>query len=185
MTAGIKFHRVSSMFEGSSHHKLPSVNSAKTRAMLRAIGFSVPYKPTLKWNFDYDIPYLLGYDTKSNIIYSDKDYDPKSYPEGDASDANATHEEIEKLLERFDLNYQQRHHIATHVENLMADYLDFDWNSYQRFMTHAWHQSYSKWKGQKARLKVPPTLDMSPYMDEDDKLISAMRKAGAKDPGEE
>jgi len=185
MSAGIKYHSVHGLFDGSLHHKLPSVNSARTKEMLKEIGFKIPYKPKLKWNFDFDLPYLLGYDTKADILYGDRGFDPDSYPEGSAREPLATHEEIEKLLERFGLNYQQRHHIATHVENLMADYLDFSWARYQRWTTHEWHKSYAKWQGNTSKLRVPPTLDMSPYVDEDDKLISAMRKAGAKDSGEE
>ena len=185
MTSGIKYHKVSSLIEGSSHHKLPSVNGPKVQSWLKEIGFKVPYDPKVKLNQDFDIPYLLGYDTQEDIVYADKDFDLSSYSEGDATEPLLTHEEVEKLLEKFDLDYQQRHHIATHCENLCVDYLGWDWHEYTRWTTHAWHSSYAKWKGRTSGLSVPATLDMSPYADEHDQLIKAMKRAGAEDSGEE
>lgn len=184
MTAGIKYHKVSSLF-GGLHHKLPHVDGPQVQSWLNEINFKVPYKPRSKLNGDFDIPYLLGYDKSAWIVYRDKDFSPASYPEGDATEPLLTHEEVEKLLERFGLSYQQRHHIATHCENLCVIHLGWDWASYTRWTTRSWHQSYAKWSGRTNGLKVPPALDMSPYVDEDDKLLQAMRKAGAKDPGEE
>lgn len=184
MTSGIKFHRVSAMF-GGEHFKLPHVQGPQVQSWLNEIGFKVPFNPRSKLNLEFDLPYLMGYDTKSWIVYGDKDFDPKSYDEGDASETLLTHEEVEKMLERFGLNYQQRHHIATHCENLCVDYKKWDWNAYTRWTTRSWHAAYAKWSGRTSGLRVPATLDMSPYRDEDDKLIKAMRQAGAKDSGEE
>lgn len=184
MSAGVKFHKVSSMFGSSSHHKLPSVNSEKSTEMLKEAGFKLPYTPKAKLDQSYDIPYLLGYDKDKDIVYADRDFDIRSFDHWSRTTLTL-HEEIEKALEDTGLDYQQRHHLATHAENLAVNFYHGDWNAYTRWTTHAWHQSYAKWKGQTSGLKVPATLDMSPYVDEDETLIKAMRKAGAKDSGDE
>jgi hypothetical protein len=184
MSSGIKFHRVHQTF-GGEHFRLPHVEGQAVKDMLEEIGFSIPYKPKVKLNQEYDIPYLMGYDTDKDIVYGDKDFKLTSF-DGSLKPKFTllTHEEVEKLLERFHMSYQSRHHIATHCEKLMADHLGMDWREYTAWTTRSWHQSYAKW-GKKALLRVPATLDMSPYVDEADSLVKEMRQAGAKDKGDE
>ena len=193
MTAGIKYHRVSHFFDSSAAHKLPHVGGPLVQEALTVVNFN-PKKPLdftirLKLNSAYDIPYLLGYDTDRDIAYSDRDFNPDSYREGDPTSALLTHEQVEKDLEQFlpeePWSYQQRHHVATHCEKLVIDSLKWNWREYSRWTTESWHKSYSKWKGQAATLRVPATLDMSPYEDEHEEIIKKMRQAGAKDTGEE
>jgi hypothetical protein len=191
MTAGIKFHKVSHFFNSSNAHKLPHVGGPLVGEAMEFVKFDpkrpLDFEPRLKLVSGYDIPYLLGYDTKRDIAYGDRDFDPTSYEEGDATVPLLSHEQIEKDLEKFphDWSYEQRHHVATHCEKLIVDARKWDWKGYSRWTTHSWHRSYSKWKGSVADLRVPATLDMSPYADEHEVIISKMRKAGAKDEGEE
>ena len=188
MSAGIKFHKVSHFLDSSSNqHRLPHVNGVVVKQALKEIGFKVPFNPSFKINQDFDIPYLCGYDTKKDIAYFDKDFEPRAYSEGDATKTLLTHEQIEKELEGIihtKWNYQQRHHIATHCERLCVEEKGWDWNAYTRWTTHEWHKAYAKWKSPSG-LRCPGTLDMSPYVDEDDALVKAMHKAGAKDAGQE
>lgn len=188
MSAGIKFHKVTHFFNPS---KLPHIGGPLVRQAQEFVSFN-PEKPLdfkiyLKLNSSFDIPYLLGYDTKNDIAYGDKDFDIKSFSKGDASQPLLSHEQIEKELEHFpdaSWNYEQRHHVATHCENLIVDALKWNWREYSRWTTENWHKSYAKWR-KPSGLKCPPTLDMSPYSDEHEGIISAMRKAGAEDAGRE
>lgn len=187
MSAGIKFHKVSHFLDSSSNqHRLPHIGSDEVRSALKQIGFKVPFKPTFSVDYTYDIPYLCGYDTEKDLAYFDKGFEPRSYSEGDATKTLLTHEQVEKLLEQVgqEWNYEQRHHIATHCERLCIEHLGWDWNAYTRWTTYEWHKSYAKWQ-KPSGLHCPGTLDMSPYVDEDDALVKAMRKAGAKDAGQE
>jgi len=183
MSAGIKFHRVSQLFS-SEGHKLPHVSGPQVQKALEEINFDQDYQPKAKFNGQFDIPYLLGYDTKrEDMVYRDRDFVPK-FNGTDASRPLLTHETVERLLESTGWNYQQRHHVATHCENVICQVMGIDWAAYTRWTTHEWHKSYAKWKSP-GGLVCPKTLDMSPYVDEDDKLVRAMRKAGAEDKGEE
>jgi hypothetical protein len=189
MSAGIKFHRVSHFLDNSSNaHNLPNVGGDTVQEALKQIGFKVPFNPTFELNRDFDIPYLCGYDSKKDVVYFDRDFTPtfngnEIFP----TKTLMTHEEVEKELETVGIlwDYEQRHHIATYCERRCVEHLGVDWAAYTRWTTESWHASYAKWNGSASGLKVPPTLDMSPYVDEDDKLVKAMRKAGAKDSGEE
>lgn len=204
MTAGHKHQRIDFLF--AHHHTLPHVGGPAVKQYLDQIGFEIPYHPEFEIVPDkFDIPYLCGYSQKDGIVYFDKDFDPASYQEGYDEKAFApykkafsspaevtilTHEETEKLLE--DLynkgeakslaTYEQRHHIATHCENLMADYFGYDWKRYSLWATRSWHASYAKWKGSARGLICPPDLDMNPYADEHDEIINKMIRAGAPKP---
>jgi len=191
MSAGIKYHRVTAFFDSSSAHKLPHIGGPLVKEAMAFVNFD-PQKPLsfhrgLKLVSDFDIPYLLGYDTKSPIAYGDRDFDPTSYSEGDATFPLLSHEQIEKALEEFPTpwNYEQRHHVATHCENVIVDALGWDWRAYSRWATENWHKSYIKWRGPVSNLRVPATLDMSPYVDEHEEILKKMRQAGAKDEGRE
>lgn len=201
MTAGHKHQKIDFLF--SSHHSLPHVNGPLVKDILKQVGFEVPFFPKFKIiKGKFDIPYLCGYSQKDGIIYFDRDFDSSSYGESYDEDAFdqypdsfdcptdvtlSTHEEIEKKLE--DLyhetenktisTYEQRHHIATHAENLMVDYFGYDWKRYSVWTTRSWHESYAKWKGSTRSLTVPPDLDMNPYEDEHDEILRKMYAAGA------
>jgi len=195
MSAGLKHQKIDYLFH--SHHELPHVGGPLVKEILKEIKFSVPYIPKFKLNVgQYDIPYLCGYSKSDGMVYFDRDFEPDSYNEpfneerfeeynGEFSFPTVvtlmTHEEIEKLLEDVDHpqvhDYEQRHHIATHAESLMVDYFEYSWQRYTLWTTRSWHAAYAKWKGRAATLSLPPDLDLSPYDDEHDEILTKMNAA--------
>jgi hypothetical protein len=98
-------------------------------------------------NYDYDIPYVAGYNTAGNVVYIDRDL-PKGFTTSDGKDVLVErylvlHECVEKaLLQCFtNLIYETSHQLALRLEQI-----------------------------------APPDLDLTPYIDEHDTEVLAKLK---------
>ena len=75
-----------------------------------------------------------------------------------------THEIVEKaLLDELRLHYLHAHQIAVRAERDAVKAAGISWWGYQRFM-----KSHEKPIEEEKLIKVPATLDLTPYRDEKD-----------------
>jgi pyrimidine operon attenuation protein/uracil phosphoribosyltransferase len=75
-----------------------------------------------------------------------------------------THEIVEKaLLDELRLHYLHAHQIAVRAERDAVKAAGISWGGYQRFM-----KSHEKPIEEEKLIKVPATLDLTPYRDEKD-----------------
>ena len=114
----------------------------------------------------YDVPYLCGYSKDAKTIYFDKHLNTKMKGH-DLTKFLKIHEYTEKtLMDVFEMDYQQAHHIATHQERKAVEAAGIKWNDYDDFLEpqikEVWHEDLKI---------VPPDLDLEPYEDEKDKKV--------------
>ncbi|MFL6796042.1 MAG: hypothetical protein ACJ8F3_01370 [Xanthobacteraceae bacterium] len=131
-------------------------------------------------NRDYDIPYIAGYSVDGGTVFIDRHL-PRSFPwllkTVRVEPFLLTHEIVEKaLLDELGLHYLHAHQIAVRAERDAVKAAGVSWWAYQRFM-----KKYEKAIEQEKLIKVPASLDLTPYRDEKDfallkRLISKERR---------
>jgi hypothetical protein len=116
---------------------------------------------------DFDIPYIAGYSVDGHTVFIDRHL-PRSFrwlmKSVRVEPLLLTHEIVEKaLLDELRLHYLHAHQIAVRAERDAVKAAGISWWSYQRFM-----KSYEKPIEEEKLIKVPATLDLTPYRDEKD-----------------
>jgi hypothetical protein len=124
----------------------------------------------MKINFDYDIPYAGGYSVDGQTIYIDKDipeyftaYDGKIYPLR-AILINHEHAESVWLQLEPGKTYNEAHLEATKED--IEYMLDRDIPVDEYYGALAWHVDHCLHKWQEGVAKLPPDLDMRPYIED-------------------
>jgi hypothetical protein len=118
-------------------------------------------------NREYDIPYIAGYSLDACTVFIDRHL-PRSFrwlmKTVKVEPFLLTHEIVEKsLLDELGLHYLHAHQIALRAERDAVKAAGVSWWAYQRFM-----KQYEKKIEQEKLVKVPRTLDLTPYRDEKD-----------------
>lgn len=131
---------------------------------------------------DYHIPYVAGYSKDGKTLYIDK-----RMPDGYEAESGKLkgqwvptdrflmlHEAVEKiLLDRLKV-YQLCHQIALRVEEAVVKADGVDWDEYNDFMAH-WIEVIED----EGYTDLPPDLDETPYLDEDDAKLGEVEAAEA------
>lgn len=112
----------------------------------------------------YDIPYLAGYSIDGHTIFIDR-HMPKSfvYRKRKVSTDRflIVHEAVEKsLIQLLGMHYLTAHQIALHAEQAAVRAEGIEWDAYDEFM-----QKHIKTIEDERLIKVPDTLDITPYVD--------------------
>ena len=115
----------------------------------------------------YDIPYIAGYSVDGHTVFIDRHL-PRTFrwllKTVRVEPFLLTHEIVEKaLLDKLRLHYLYAHQIAVPAERDAVKAAGVSWWAYQRFMK----QHEGKIEEEKL-VKVPATLDLTPYRDEKD-----------------
>jgi hypothetical protein len=118
-------------------------------------------------NRDYDIPYIAGYSTDGHTVFIDRHL-PRTFrwllKTVRVEPFLLTHEIVEKaLLDELRLHYLHAHQIAIRAERDAVKAAGVSWWAYQRFM-----KQYEKAIEEESLIKVPASLDLTPYRDEKD-----------------
>jgi len=122
----------------------------------------------------YDIPYIAGYSIDGHTVFIDRHL-PRSFrwlmKTVRVEPFLITHEIVEKaLLDELRLHYLHAHQIAVRAERDAVKAAGVSWWAYQRFMTQ--HERQIE---EETIMKVPRTLDLTPYRDEKDfKLLERL-----------
>ena len=115
-----------------------------------------------KKNFNYDIPYLAGYNNEGTIFYIDRHIPEKWNYKGKEFNIHnflLRHESVEKAAQiEFGYKYMSSHHIALEAERKMVEEAGINWNKYQNYC-----DKYIKLAENEKLQKVPPDLDLLPY----------------------
>ncbi len=121
-------------------------------------------------NNEYDIPYLAGYSVDGQTIYMDRRLPNKLKIDGQNVEIQAYilfHERIEKLLiDLYHMDYQQAHKHATHWENSLVAMSGVSPRSYEQALL-----PYIRGAAHESVQRVPADLDLTPYVDENDKTL--------------
>ena len=118
----------------------------------------------------YDVPYVAGYAKDSKTIYFDRHFDPM-WGKIDVTPYLLIHEKTEKaLIDFYDLDYQEAHHLATHNEHMHVKADGLKWLEYCKFF-----KPYIKDLAHEHLTKVPPDLDLTPYQDEKDSNLQKLK----------
>jgi len=118
-------------------------------------------------NREYDIPYIAGYSIDGHTVFIDRHL-PRSFrwlmKTVRVDLFLLTHEIVEKaLLDELRLHYLHAHQIALRAERDAVKAAGVSWWAYQRFMKKHERQIEAE-----TLVKVPATLDLTPYRDEKD-----------------
>jgi hypothetical protein len=129
-------------------------------------------------NREYDVPYIAGYSEDGHTVFIDRHL-PRSFrwlmKTVRVDPFLLTHEIVEKaLLDELRLHYLHAHQIALRAERDAVKAAGVSWWAYQRFM-----KSYEKPIEEEKLIRVPPTLDLTPYADEKD--FSLLRRLVRKE----
>jgi hypothetical protein len=121
----------------------------------------------IKINHEYDIPYIAGYSVDARTVFIDRHL-PRQFQwlmkKVRVAPFLATHEIVEKtLLDELRLHYLHAHQIALRAERDAVKAAGVSWWAYQRFM-----KKHEKAIAEERLLKVPATLDLTPYRDQKD-----------------
>jgi hypothetical protein len=121
----------------------------------------------IKVNHEYDIPYIAGYSVDARTVFIDRHL-PRQFQwlikKVRVAPFLATHEIVEKtLLDELRLHYLHAHQIALRAERDAVKAAGLSWWAYQRFM-----KRHEKAIEEEKLLKVPATLDLTPYRDQKD-----------------
>ena len=133
-------------------------------------------------NRSYDIPYIAGYSVDGHTVFIDRHL-PRSFrwlmKTVRVEPFLLTHEIVEKaLLDALRLHYLHAHQIAVRAERDAVKAAGVSWWAYQGFM-----KKHERQIEEEALIKVPPTLDLTPYRDEKDfalleRLVQKERSKG-------
>src|SRR3954466_14097477 len=122
----------------------------------------------------YDIPYIAGYSIDGHTVFIDRHL-PRSFrwlmKTVRVEPFLITHEIVEKaLLDELRLHYLHAHQIAVRAERDAVKASGISWWAYQRFM-----KQHERQIEEETLVKVPGTLDLTPYRDEKDfKLLERL-----------
>lgn len=132
-------------------------------------------------NRAYDIPYIAGYSVDGHTVFIDRHL-PRTFrwlvKTVRVEPFLLTHEIVEKaLLDELRLHYLHAHQIAVRAERDAVKAAGISWWAYQRFM-----KKHAKAIEEEKLVKVPPSLDLTPYRDQKDfallrRLVRKARKA--------
>jgi hypothetical protein len=116
-------------------------------------------------NREYDIPYIAGYSIDGRTVFIDRHL-PRTFrwlmKVVRVEPFLVTHEVVEKtLLDELHLHYLHAHQIALRAERDAVKAAGVAWWAYQAFM-----KRYEKSIEEEKLVKVPSTLDLTPYRDE-------------------
>jgi hypothetical protein len=115
----------------------------------------------------FDIPYIAGYSRDGETVFIDR-HMPRGFSfEGRRIETDKfliLHEAVEKtLLDQLHLHYLHAHQIALRTEQAAVRAAGVGWREYDRFT-----KAHEKTIGDERLTKVPRSLDLTPYRDEDD-----------------
>ena len=118
-------------------------------------------------NRNYDIPYIAGYSQDGRTVFIDRHL-PRTFrwlmKTVRVEPFLMTHEIVEKaLLDELRLHYLHAHQIAVRIERDAVKAAGVSWWAYQRFM-----KQHEKVIEEERLIRVPATLDLTPYRDEHD-----------------
>src|SRR3954469_11151344 len=118
-------------------------------------------------NRDYDIPYIAGYSRDGHTVFIDRHL-PRTFrwlmKTVRVEPFLLTHEIVEKsLLDELRLHYLHAHQIAVRAERDAVKAAGVSWWAYQRFI-----KKHERAIEQETIMKVPSSLDLTPYRDEKD-----------------
>ena len=118
-------------------------------------------------NRNYDIPYIAGYSTDGHTVFIDRHL-PRTFrwlmKTVRVEPFLLTHEIVEKaLLDELRLHYLHAHQIAARAERDAVKAAGVSWWAYQSFM-----KRHEKPIQEEKLLRVPRSLDLTPYRDEKD-----------------
>ena len=118
-------------------------------------------------NRNYDIPYIAGYSQDGCTVFIDRHL-PRTFrwlmKTVRVEPFLMTHEIVEKaLLDELRLHYLHAHQIAVRIERDAVKAAGVSWWAYQRFM-----KQHEKVIEEERLIRVPATLDLTPYRDERD-----------------
>ena len=118
-------------------------------------------------NRSYDIPYIAGYSMDGHTVFIDRHL-PRSFrwlmKTVRVESFLLTHEIVEKaLLDELRLHYLHAHQIAVRVERDAVKAAGVSWWAYQSFM-----KKHERMIEEEILVKVPASLDLTPYRDEKD-----------------
>ena len=132
-------------------------------------------------NRSYDIPYIAGYSVDGHTVFIDRHL-PRSFRSllktVRVEPFLLTHEIVEKaLLDELRLHYLHAHQIAVRAERDAVKAAGVSWWAYQSFM-----KKHERQIEEETLVKVPGSLDLTPYRDEKDfaLLERLVRKEKAK-----
>lgn len=143
-------------------HKSEDIEDAVLLDAVRAIGRRVHVI-----NHEYDIPYIAGYSIDGDTVFIDRHL-PRTFrwllKTVRVEPFLLIHEIVEKaLLDELRLHYLHAHQIAVRAERDAVKAAGVPWWAYQRFM-----KQHEKAIEEEKLKRVPPTLDLTPYRDEQD-----------------
>jgi hypothetical protein len=118
-------------------------------------------------NRAYDIPYIAGCSVDGHTVFIDRHL-PRSFrwllKNVRVELFLLMHEIVEKaLLDELRLHYLHAHQIAVRAERDAVEAAGVSWWAYQRFM-----KQYERQIEEENLVKVPATLDLTPYREEKD-----------------
>src|SRR3954469_17706408 len=118
-------------------------------------------------NREYDIPYIAGYSVDGHTVFIDRHL-PRSFrwllKTVRVEPFLLMHEIVEKaLLDELRLHYLHAHQIAMRAERDAVKAAGVSWWAYQSFM-----KKHEKQIEEEKLVRVPRTLDLTPYRDEKD-----------------
>jgi hypothetical protein len=118
-------------------------------------------------NRKYDVPYIAGYSVDGRTVFIDRHL-PHTLrwvlKTVRVEPFLLTHEIVEKaLLDELRLHYLHAHQIAVRAERDAVKAAGIPWGVYQRFM-----KRHEKPIEEEKLMKVPASLDLTPYRDEKD-----------------
>lgn len=161
--------RKTQLYKDDSEKVTKFIHDPRFRARMAKLA-SIPV------NRKYDVPYLCGYAKDAKTIYFDKHLVAK-FKGHDLTPFLKIHEFSEKaLLDIFDMDYQQAHHIATHLERKAVEKAGLKWEEYSKYLDPFIKEvSYEKLD------TVPPDLDLEPYGDEKYPLLKKIQNMEKKE----
>src|ERR1700738_1963941 len=115
----------------------------------------------------HDIPYIAGYSLDGRTVFIDRHL-PATFRSWTGTvrvePFLLVHEILEKaLLDELRLHYLHAHQIAVRAERDAVKAAGISWGVYQRFM-----KKHEKPIAEEKLIRVPRTLDLTPYRDEKD-----------------
>jgi len=130
-------------------------------------------------NREYDIPYLAGYSVDGHTVFIDRHL-PRTFrwltKKIRVDQFLLLHEIVEKtLLDKLRLHYLHAHQIALRAERDAVKGAGVPWWAYQRFMKH-----YEKPIEEEKLVRVPSSLDLTPYRDQKDFALLERLVSGKK-----
>src|SRR5438105_1819281 len=141
-------------------HRSEEIDDAVLLDAIKAVGRRVTVV-----NHDYDIPYIAGYSVDGGTVFIDRHL-PRTFrwlmKTVRVEPFILTHEIVEKaLLDELRLHYLHAHQIAIRAEQGAVKAAGVSWWAYQRFI-----KQHEKVIEAERLVRVPATLDLTPYRDE-------------------